>query len=240
VTGAPVVLALDTASATGGVALVRGQLVLGEETWQTGRQQTAEVLPAAVRLWERAELTPDEIDAVAVSAGPGSYTGLRVGFSLAKGFALARGLPVVAVPTLEAVAYQHREAAPRLWAVVDAGRGQVHAATFKRDRGGVVQQGDYAVLTPDELAGRLAGETRPVLVCGELYPLLAEALRPLETPGRGGPRGSRAGAPLVRLASPAATLRRPAFLAEIALLRLARGEVGDAAALQPLYHRRAP
>jgi tRNA threonylcarbamoyladenosine biosynthesis protein TsaB len=240
VTGAPVVLALDTASGTGGVALVRGQVVLGEETWQTGRQQTAEVLPAAVRLWERAGLTPDDLDAVVVSAGPGSYTGLRVGFSLAKGFALARGLPVVAVPTLEAVAYQHREAAPRLCAVVDAGRGQVHVATFERDREGVVQQGEYAVLTPDELAERLAGEARPVLVCGELYPGLAAALGTLETPERGGRLGSPAGAPLARLASPAATLRRPAFLAEIALSRLARGEVGDAAALQPLYLRRAP
>ena len=74
-----------------------------------GGQQTSEVLPAAVRLWERAGITAADLDAVAVSAGPGSYTGLRVGFSLAKGMALARGLPVVAIPTLEAVAYQHRD-----------------------------------------------------------------------------------------------------------------------------------
>ncbi|HEX2324992.1 MAG TPA: tRNA (adenosine(37)-N6)-threonylcarbamoyltransferase complex dimerization subunit type 1 TsaB, partial [Chloroflexota bacterium] len=125
-------LALDTASASGGVALVRGRAVLGEACWQVGGQQTSEVLPAAVRLWERAGISAADLDAVAVSAGPGSYTGLRVGFSLAKGMALARGLPVVAIPTLEAVAFQHRDAAARLCAVVDAGRGQLYVARFER------------------------------------------------------------------------------------------------------------
>jgi tRNA threonylcarbamoyladenosine biosynthesis protein TsaB len=221
----PLVLALDTASASGGVALVRGRAVLGEASWQVGGQQTSEVLPAAVRLWERAGITAADLDAVAVSAGPGSYTGLRVGFSLAKGMALARGLPVVAIPTLEAVAYQHRDAAARRCAVVDAGRGQLYVARFERGQMLPRQRGQVAVLTPDELAGRLAAERRPLLVCGELYPRLIDTLR-------------AEAAPSVRFVSPAAALRRPAFLAELALLRLAAGAVGDPAPLQPLYLRR--
>jgi tRNA threonylcarbamoyladenosine biosynthesis protein TsaB len=219
------VLALDTASASGGVALVRGRAVLGEASWQVGGQQTSEVLPAAVRLWERAGISAADLDAVAVSAGPGSYTGLRVGFSLAKGMALARGLPVVAIPTLEAVAYQHRDAAARLCAVVDAGRGQLYVARFERGQMLPRQRGQVAVLTPDELASRLAAERRPLLVCGELYPRLIDSLRAGAAPG-------------VRFVSPAAALRRPAFLAELALLRLAAGAVGDPAPLQPLYLRR--
>ena len=219
-------LALDTASTSGGVALVRGRAVLGEESWQVGGQQTSEVLPAAVRLWERAGITAADLDAVAVSAGPGSYTGLRVGFSLAKGMALARGLPVVAIPTLEAVAYQHRDAAARLCAVVDAGRGQLYVARFERgDRGLPRQRGQVAVLTPDELAGRLAAERRPLLVCGELYPRLIDSLRAQAAPRRA-------------LRLPRRALRRPAYLAELALLRLAAGAVGDPAPLQPLYLRR--
>ena len=231
-------LALDTASTSGGVALVRGRAVLGEESWQVGGQQTSEVLPAAVRLWERAGITAADLDAVAVSAGPGSYTGLRVGFSLAKGMALARGLPVVAIPTLEAVAYQHRDAAARLCAVVDAGQGAALRRPFRAQGGGrgggpraggpgggPRQRGQVAVLTPDELAGRLAAERRPLLVCGELYPRLIDPLRAEAAPG-------------VRFVSPAGALRRPAFLAELALLRLAAGAVGDPAPLQPLYLRR--
>ena len=131
-------LALDTASTSGGVALVRGRAVLGEESWQVGGQQTSEVLPAAVRLWERAGITAADLDAVAVSAGPGSYTGLRVGFSLAKGMALARGLPVVAMPTLEAVAYQHRERRGSPLRCGGRRQGQLYVARFERRAGGGV------------------------------------------------------------------------------------------------------
>jgi tRNA threonylcarbamoyladenosine biosynthesis protein TsaB len=222
-------LALDTATASGGVALVRGAVVLAEEAWQSGGQQTATVLPAAARLWERAGLSPQDLDAVAVSLGPGSYTGLRVGLSLAKGFALARGLPLVGVPTLEAVAYQHREASAALCAVVAAGRGMYHVGTFVRRRGGVVQEGDYAVLDAAELAARLAAAPRPPLLCGELYPDLVASLRAAGPP-----------APGVRYATPAAALRRPAFLAELALARLDAVRPADAAGLQPLYLRRTP
>jgi tRNA threonylcarbamoyladenosine biosynthesis protein TsaB len=219
------VLALDTASTSGGVALVRGRAVLGEECWQVGGQQTAEVLPAAVRLWDRAGITAADLDAIAVSAGPGSYTGLRVGFSLAKGMALARGLPVVDIPTLEAVAYQHRDAAARLCAVVDAGRGQLYVARFARLHNVPRQRGQVAVLTPDELAERLAAERAPLLVCGEIYPRLVDTLGAQAAGG-------------VRFVSPAGALRRPANLAELALARLAAGAVGDPAPLQPLYLRR--
>ena len=145
-----------------------------------------------------------------------------MGFSLAKGMALARGLPVVAIPTLEAVAYQHRNAEARLCAVVDAGRGQLYVARFERGQILPRQRGQVAVLTPDELAGRLA-ERRPLLVCGELYPRLINSLRAEAAPG-------------VRFVSHAAL--RPAFLAELALPRLAAGAVGDPAPLQPLYLRR--
>jgi tRNA threonylcarbamoyladenosine biosynthesis protein TsaB len=148
-----------------------------------------------------------------------------VGFSLAKGMALARGLPVVAIPTLEAVAYQHRDAAARLCAVVDAGRGQLYVARFERQPSLPRQRGQVAVLTPDELAGRLAAERRPLLVCGEIYPRLVDTL------------GAQA-AESVRFVSPAGALRRPAHLAELALARLAAGAVGDPAPLQPLYLRR--
>ena len=127
------VLALDTASASGGVALVRGRAVLGEEGG-AGASRPRKCPRGRAPLGTRGDHRAD-LDAVAVSAGPGSYTGLRVGFSLAKGMALARGLPVVDIPTLEAVAYQHRDARARLCAVVDAGRGQLHVARFERRAG---------------------------------------------------------------------------------------------------------
>jgi tRNA threonylcarbamoyladenosine biosynthesis protein TsaB len=136
----------------------------------------------------------------------------------------------VAIPTLEAVAYQQRDAAARLCAVVDAGRGQLYVAWFERAAGGggrgvPRQRGQVAVLTPDELAGRLAAERRPLLVCGEIYPHLIDLLRAHAAGG-------------IRFASPAGAPRRPAYLAEMALMRLAAGALEDPATLQPLYLRR--
>lgn len=230
---APLILALDTASGVGGVAICRGPHVLGEETWHAGGQQTAQILPAAARLWERAGITAQDLQGIAVGTGPGSYTGLRVGLSLGKGFALALRVPLVGVPTLDAVAYQHREAGSILCAIVDAGRGQYYVAYYRSGYGGarresppeLMRLGEYAVLTADEIADRVVTAGPEVYVGGELSPALVERLT------------ERAGGTL-RCASPSATLRRPAFLAEIARGRLFGSALTDAETLQPLYLRR--
>ncbi|MGH2371592.1 MAG: tRNA (adenosine(37)-N6)-threonylcarbamoyltransferase complex dimerization subunit type 1 TsaB, partial [Chloroflexota bacterium] len=143
----PLLLALDTSTSVGGVALCRGATVLGEETWLAGGQQTSQVLPAAARLWERAGHTAGDLQVVAVATGPGSFTGLRIGVSLGKGFALALGLALVGVSTLDVIAYQHRQAPSPLCAVVGAGRGRCYAGFYERRRGGLWLLGDYAVLT---------------------------------------------------------------------------------------------
>lgn len=231
----PLILALDTASSVGGVALCRGPHVLGEETWHASGQQTAQILPAAARLWERAGVTAQDVQGIAVGTGPGSYTGLRVGLSLGKGFALALRIPLVGVPTLDAVAYQHRECGTILCAVVDAGRGQYYTASYRSGRGGAQGEsppelqrlGEYAVVTAEELAERVMAAGPEVYVGGELSPALVSRL------------AARAGATL-RCAAPSAALRRPAFLAELARARLAGSTQADAETLQPLYLRRTP
>ncbi len=223
-TPGPLLLALDTGSGVGGVALCRGPVVLGEETWQAGGQQTSQVLPAAARLWERAGVTAQHLQAVAVGTGPGSFSGLRVGLSLGKGFALALGIPLIGVATLDAVAYQHQGAGTTLCAVVGAGRGQYYTALYRRSRGALLRLGEYAVVTADELAERLTTAGR-VFVGGELSAELVAFLT------------RRAGGTL-RCASPAAALRRPAYLAELAMGCLSEGPPPDAASLQPIYLQR--
>jgi tRNA threonylcarbamoyladenosine biosynthesis protein TsaB len=97
---------------------------------------------------------------VAVSGGPGSFTGLRIGMAVAKAFARFGKVPLVAVPTLEAMAAEAalRSRAPLYVPVVDAKRGEVYAALFRPCRGGVVQSGKPAVREPNALrAGLPAG-----------------------------------------------------------------------------------
>jgi tRNA threonylcarbamoyladenosine biosynthesis protein TsaB len=219
----PIVLALDTSSAVGGVALARGAEILGEETWHAGGRQTVQILPAAVRLCERAGLALADVSLVVVATGPGSFTGLRVGVSLAKGVASALGIPLVGVPTLDVVASQFRDVGRDVVALVDAGRGQVYAAAYRHSRGASTRQGEFAVLSEDELPAFVRDAGRNVYVGGELLPVRALVLGAL---------------PGVRVASPATTLRRPAHLAEAGFLRWLAGVTDDISSLQPLYLKR--
>jgi tRNA A37 threonylcarbamoyladenosine modification protein TsaB len=108
-------------------------------------------------------------------------------------------------------------------ALVDAGRGQVYAGTYRSGARGPSQRGEPQVFSEEELAQHVAGLRGNVLVAGELGPERARALAAL---------------PRVRVASPATTLRRPAFLAELGYAQLLTSGQSDAAALQPLYLKR--
>ena len=218
----PLILALDTSSKIGGVALCRGFEVLGEETWVLGNSHTSQVLPAAARLCDRFGCAAGDVRLVATATGPGSFTGLRVGASLGKGFAVSVGAALVGVPTLDAVAYQHRAASGSLVALIDAGRDQVYAGTYRSSARSLTRRGDFQLLSHAELVAHVAA-LGSAWVVGEMWPERAAALAAL---------------PKVRVASPSATLRRPAHLAELGYMRFLAHGAPDPAALQPLYLKR--
>lgn len=245
-TGEEIVLAIDTSTQAGGVALCRGRHVLGEDTWQAGTHQTAQVLPAAQRLWQRAGLAAGDVRLVVVATGPGSFTGLRAGMSLGKGLALALGIPLVGVPTLDALAYQQTAAGAtptRLIAVVAAGRGHFYAGTYGIVRGQLRREHGFAVWNGDELRATTRGARRDTIVCGEID--VSDVALPGQ-PSRAGVRGrseqaepASDGTP-VAVASPAAGVRRAAYLAELGRWVFATEGAPEAALLQPIYLRRSP
>jgi len=130
---------------------------------------------------ERAEIGWDDVDGLAVSIGPGSFTGLRIGLSLAKGVAYAGKLPLAAVPTLEALAWA-ADPSPGdvVWSVLDARMREVYAASFERTATALVRRTRDEALSPDALAPRIA---RDAVVVGDAvaaYPgLIAEGARVL-------------------------------------------------------------
>ena len=93
-------LAIDTATDTASLALHDGFQVRVEHTWESARRHTVELVPRLLAALEQVGLGAEHLSGVAVTRGPGSFTGLRVGIAVAKGLALARGLPLVGVPTL--------------------------------------------------------------------------------------------------------------------------------------------
>lgn len=217
-------LAIDTATRVPSLALYDGERVLAEETWRSANNHTVELAPALVRMLERQRVLASELRGIAVALGPGSFTGLRIGLSVAKGLALTLAIPLMGIPTLDAlVCAQARQRGP-VCAVLQAGRRRIAAAFYRRRRGQWRRQGDYRLTTWDELCADI--ETR-TFFCGEIDAQAAELVR------------ERLGAKAV-VASPAYSLRRAGYLAELGWQRLERGEVDDPATLAPIYLRRPP
>lgn len=212
-------LAIDTSTRTIGVALYDGAQVLGEIVWSGGDYHTVQLAPTVADLMKRSGITPRQLQALAVAVGPGSFTGLRIGIALAKGMALARRLPLIGVPTLDFMAYsQPLRKELELVAVLRAGRGRLACGLYSAGEQAWQSKGEATVMTIATLSESIQ---KPSLVCGELS---AEERRILRRKRK-----------LVKLASPAQGLRRPAYLAELAWLRWQSGEQSDPALLVPIY-----
>lgn len=225
----PLLLAIESSGRSPSVALLRGDELVAEEQGMPGRTGAESLLPCVDAVLAQAGVALDSVGAFAVSIGPGSFTGLRVGVATVKGLAFGTGHPVAPVPTLGALA---RAAAgdcgarpgDAVVALLDARRGEVYAAGWRlEDEKGEVAAMEPAegVYTPEELApllpanAWLAGEG--VALCGEALEALARngvRLGPLT-----GPRARDVGALGRRLVD--------------------RGKAVRAADLLPRYVRRA-
>ncbi|HZR97390.1 MAG TPA: tRNA (adenosine(37)-N6)-threonylcarbamoyltransferase complex dimerization subunit type 1 TsaB [Chloroflexota bacterium] len=221
-------LALDTSTALASVALYDGTL-RAEATWHAGRNHSQQVLPMAVRLLEEQGLGPDALTAVGVAVGPGSYTGVRVGLALAKGFAAARRLPLVGMSTLEVLAAPLVTSGRPVRPALDAGRRRYATALFEREGEALVQTEPLRGVDLEELLALLRP---PVVVTGDLD---APARARLAAHPAGAADYTRGVVPGIEVVSPAAALRRAGFLAELAWRRLAATGGSDPATIDAIY-----
>ena len=145
-------LAIETATEACSVALIHGeQLIARSEI--APRRHTELVLPMADALLAEAGIGRHALDAIAVGRGPGAFTGVRLGVSLAQGMALALDIPVITVSSLAALALEApEEADSAILAVIDARMGEIYAACYRRDdHGGLIALDEERVCTPDSL-----------------------------------------------------------------------------------------
>jgi tRNA threonylcarbamoyladenosine biosynthesis protein TsaB len=215
------VLALETSTRAGGVALLDGDHLIAEYTLSAPTTHSERLMGTVDRLLGDAGWTIGQIEGLAVSIGPGSFTGLRIGVSTAKGLALALGIPLVGVPTLDALAAALPHAVDPVCPILDAKKGEVYASLFHWEAGRMVRDWEYLALTPEELCARLSG---PVIFTGDGVAAFAEVLvREL------GPRA--------RLAPPGRRLPSAACVAQLGQCRLLSGDSVEPAGLTPLYIR---
>lgn len=214
------VLALESATLAGGAALLDGDVVIGESRSNIALTHSERLMVAVDRLLQDAGWTVRDLEGLAVSIGPGSFTGLRVGLATIKGLALALSLPVAPVPTLDALASTLPFADAPVCPLLDARKGEVYLSLYRWRDGRMTRQWDYLALPPEAAAARL---TAPVIVLGD-------GVKPCR------PYLDRLGAG-VRVAPPAQRLPSPAVVGQLGHEFLAAGRGVPAEELIPLYLR---
>jgi tRNA threonylcarbamoyladenosine biosynthesis protein TsaB len=219
-------LALDTSSEAIGFAIAGCDLLLAEAIWRGQRQGTATLLAEAMRALEALGHTQDDLRAVAVAIGPGSFSGLRVGLGIAKGLALGLDIPIVGCPTLAVTVEPFRSARRPVCALIAAGRGRFAYGVYEERDGMMCVALPMAHGTGAAIGMALAAYP-DAIVCGDLDGAAAEAIR--------------AAAPGVTLPPASVRIRRPGALAALAWRRILLGESDDLVALEPVYlHTMAP
>jgi tRNA threonylcarbamoyladenosine biosynthesis protein TsaB len=209
----PLLLALDTSTSVASVALYDGRQVLSETTWLAGREHSTRLLVEVDLALGRIGRSRESLTGLVVAHGPGSYTGVRVALSVAKGLAGGLGRPAWGVGSLEVLALAAEPACLPVRAVIEAGRGRYATGLFLDG----AARGEPQLATCEQLTRLIADDT---LVIGEV---------------RHGDREVLLTNRHVRLATAAAGARRAGFLAELGWRLAQAGVPGDPAALDAVY-----
>lgn len=218
------ILALDTSSLVSSVALVNQTTLLAELTIQIRKTHSEQLMPHIAELLAFAGIKPAELEAIAVSIGPGSFTGLRIGLATAKAIAYAQSIPLVGVPTLEALAYACTVPGVMVAPMLDAQKDNVYYAIYcwRDNRLEIIEAA--AVGNIDETLARLNKLDIPVLTLGEAAVQYADRLK--SYPG-------------LIPALPHLTIPRAANVGILGAQMLSSGIRHDVMNLEPLYIRRS-
>jgi tRNA threonylcarbamoyl adenosine modification protein YeaZ len=213
-------LAIDTSTSMAGIALSHKGETLIELTWRSAQNHTVELMPNIARLLQQANTEANVIEAIIVAKGPGSFNGLRVGISTAKGLAFSLDIPLLGVSTLEIEAYPFAYTGVPLRPIHKAGRDEIATALYQQVNNEWRCLEKEYLTTVDGLCQQTHQKT---LFCGEISQDTASTIQQN--------LGQRAIIPQ------SAALPRVGFLAMLGWQRLSKGERDDPATLQPLYLR---
>lgn len=170
------ILAIDSSGLVASVAIMTEEAMLAEYTVNYKKTHSQTLLPMLDEVVKMTELDLDSIDAIAVSGGPGSFTGLRIGSATAKGLGLALDKPLIHIPTLDGLAYNLFGCKEIVCPIMDARRSQVYTGlyTFEDESLRVLEK--QMAIPVAELVERLNGWGRPVVFLGDGVPVYREDL----------------------------------------------------------------
>jgi tRNA threonylcarbamoyladenosine biosynthesis protein TsaB len=214
-------LSIETSHDTGGVAIADGRTPPVEELSTQRLKHSEELLVLIDRLLKGLGVSMSDLDGIAVSIGPGSFTGLRVGLAAAKGLCLSGGLPLVSVGTLDVFARMCPEGGLPIFALIDAKRGELYWCSYEYGGGKLKRTGEYLAISPGKLVELIAEKT---LVVGSGVEAYMEYIK--ENAGD-----------KVKFLDPNPEHPLPGVVATVGLEKLNRGEVEDIGEIEPIYIR---
>ena len=221
------ILSIDTSSQVSSVAVLSAERVAAEISMQGALTHSETLMPHIETALRMARVEKSELEGIAVSIGPGSFTGLRIGLASAKMMAYALHIPLIVVPTLEALAHHYICEGVRLVPMMDAQKGNVYAQEFVWEAGPdglrLSEKHALSILPLTEVIAGLENAEQPVILLGDAMQKKTTLALPAN----------------VRLAPIHARMPRAACVGLAALTRLARGEMDDPMTAAPLYLRRS-
>ena len=223
--GKMTILAMDTATMVSSVAVATEERVLAELTAETRFTHSETLVPNIEEVLRLADTNREELSAVAVSLGPGSFTGLRIGLAAAKAIAYALEIPLVGVPTLEVLAAAFPSPGAIVAPLIDAQKGNGYFALYRWTEQGLVCEKGVAVASPQEIVDAIADTNSPVTLAGDFA-------RKLTAKGVALPKNATL-APITHI------MPRAALVAARAVVRLRKGEGKSPMELEPIYVRRS-
>ena len=217
------ILALESSAVACSTALCEDEKLIAQAYQNNGLTHSVTLMPMTTSLLAGCGLTLKDVDIIAVAAGPGSFTGLRIGVAAAKGLAWPDGKPCAACSTLESMAWNLAHTGMEICAVMDARRHQVYNARFSSDGVGLARLCEDRAIALEDLAAELKKSGNPQILVGDGAVLCYTTLKELGLD--------------VRLAPPHLQFQSAWGVARCALEIARRGELTDAAGLAPNYHR---
>lgn len=220
----PVILAVDTSAKPVSCALIKDDRLLGNYYSNSGLTHSQTLMPMIEHLLSVTGVTMDTLDAVAVNAGPGSFTGVRIGVSAVKGLAFTRNLPCISVSTLESMAENVTIVGDCVvCGVMDARCSQVYTALFEKRDGCTYRISEDAAITIDVLCQQLKDIDRPIVLVGDGSEICYDRLKDA--------------VPQLYLSTPSIRFQNAASTAVVAERKYLAGDTVSAAELLPVYLR---
>lgn len=218
------ILALDSSGLVASVAVVEDDNLLGEYTINYKKTHSQTLLPMLDEVAKMIELDLNSVDAIAVAAGPGSFTGLRIGSATAKGLGLALDKPIVPVPTVDALAYNLWGVSEQVCPLMDARRQQAYTGLYEFSDGKMHTLLPQCAIGIDEIVAKVNESGRATIFLGDGVPVFSTYIAEnLSVP--------------YRFAPAHCNKQRAACVAALAAVLFAQGGAEDAAAHKPEYLR---